>query len=285
MLADPTDAEREVLGAIAYQENETVLHTDASLMPRRRAAWASWNYHLTEEPAGRTTVTYHMNRLQSLDADREFLVTLNRTGDINPDRVIERSSPTRTRSTPASRSRRRRGGTRSAAGARTTAAPTGAGDSTRTGSGARCARARRWGRWSAGASRPTRRAGAGGVTASALYDGWVAHRRRDPVEHSLSLPGLDGAARPRGAARGARPPPAVVGPAARPRCAFAAPTTSGGPGVPLAEAARDLVEERIGARPGRPCAGSSRRLASWASGSTRSASSTCTARTGVMSRP
>ena len=91
-LADPTDAEREVLGAIAYQENDTVLHCDESLMPRRRAAWASWNYHLTEEPAGRTTVTYHMNRLQSLDADRELLVTLNRAADIDPARVIRRMS-------------------------------------------------------------------------------------------------------------------------------------------------------------------------------------------------
>jgi uncharacterized protein len=108
MLADPTEAEREVLGAIAYQENETVLHTDASLMPRRRAAWASWNYHLTEEPAGRTTVTYHMNRLQSLDADREFLVTLNRGGKIAPERVLERitySHPVYTRESVAAQGR------------------------------------------------------------------------------------------------------------------------------------------------------------------------------------
>ena len=49
MLAAPTAAEREVLGAIRYQPNEAVLHTDASLMPRRRRAWASWNYHLGDE--------------------------------------------------------------------------------------------------------------------------------------------------------------------------------------------------------------------------------------------
>ncbi len=47
MLADPTDAERELLGAIAYQPNEAVLHTDERMLPRRRAAWASWNFHLT----------------------------------------------------------------------------------------------------------------------------------------------------------------------------------------------------------------------------------------------
>lgn len=88
MLGDPTPAERAVLGAIPYQRNEAVLHTDASLMPRRRSAWASWNYHLTERPTGRTTVTYDMNRLQSLEADRDLLVTLNRTEAIDPGRVI-----------------------------------------------------------------------------------------------------------------------------------------------------------------------------------------------------
>jgi predicted NAD/FAD-binding protein len=88
MLGDPTPAERAVLGAIPYQRNEAALHTDASLMPRRRSAWASWNYHLTERPTGRTTVTYDMNRLQSLEADRDLLVTLNRTEAIDPGRVI-----------------------------------------------------------------------------------------------------------------------------------------------------------------------------------------------------
>ena len=78
MLADPSRAEAEVLGAIPYQRNEAVLHTDRSLLPRRRRAWASWNFHLLDEPAAATTVTYHMNRLQSLRADREFCVTLNR---------------------------------------------------------------------------------------------------------------------------------------------------------------------------------------------------------------
>src|SRR3954447_12450394 len=68
MLGDPSRAEREILGAIPYQANEAVLHTDKSLLPRRRRAWSSWNYHLLEEPAGRSTVTYHMNRLQSLKA-------------------------------------------------------------------------------------------------------------------------------------------------------------------------------------------------------------------------
>jgi predicted NAD/FAD-binding protein len=90
LLADPSRAEAEVLSSIPYQRNEAVLHTDTRLMPRRRAAWASWNYHLTERPAGRTTVTYHMNRLQSLDADRDLLVTLNRSSAIDPAHVLRR---------------------------------------------------------------------------------------------------------------------------------------------------------------------------------------------------
>jgi predicted NAD/FAD-binding protein len=88
MLGDASRAEREVLGAIPYQANEAVLHTDKALLPRRRRAWSSWNYHLMTEPAGRTTVTYHMNRLQSLTADREYCVTLNRSEAIAPERVI-----------------------------------------------------------------------------------------------------------------------------------------------------------------------------------------------------
>jgi uncharacterized protein len=88
LLADACDAERRLLGAIPYQANEAVLHTDTSILPRRRRAWASWNYHLSDTPTGRTTVTYHMNRLQSLRAEVEFCVTLNRSDQIDPAHVI-----------------------------------------------------------------------------------------------------------------------------------------------------------------------------------------------------
>jgi predicted NAD/FAD-binding protein len=88
MLADPTAREHEILGAIAYQPNEAVLHTDRRQLPRRRRAWASWNFHLADEPADRTTVTYHMNRLQSLRSRSELCVTLNRTDQIDPASVI-----------------------------------------------------------------------------------------------------------------------------------------------------------------------------------------------------
>jgi predicted NAD/FAD-binding protein len=92
LLADPSEREHELLGSIPYQPNEAVLHTDRRLLPRRRRAWASWNYHLLDEPAPMTTVTYHMNRLQGLRADREFCVTLNRTEAIDPRKIIRRIS-------------------------------------------------------------------------------------------------------------------------------------------------------------------------------------------------
>jgi predicted NAD/FAD-binding protein len=88
MLADPSDREHEILGAFPYQPNEAVLHTDRALLPRRRRAWASWNYHLLDEPTGLPTVTYHMNRLQSLRTRTQFCVTLNRSHAIDPDKVI-----------------------------------------------------------------------------------------------------------------------------------------------------------------------------------------------------
>jgi predicted NAD/FAD-binding protein len=90
LLADPSPAEREILGAVRYQPNETVLHTDVRMLPRRRRAWASWNYHLLDESHERTAVTYHMNRLQSLRAEREFCVTLNLAERIDPAKIIAR---------------------------------------------------------------------------------------------------------------------------------------------------------------------------------------------------
>ncbi len=90
MLADPSEAEREVLGAIPYQPNEAVLHTDARMMPRRRAAWSSWNFHLADPAPARTTVTYWMNHLQRLHAKHQYFLTLNRDEAINPDKVLRR---------------------------------------------------------------------------------------------------------------------------------------------------------------------------------------------------
>ncbi len=88
MLCDATDREHEILGAIPYQPNEAVLHTDRRMLPRRRATWSSWNFHLLDEPTGQSTVTYHMNTLQRLSSTRELCVTLNRSEAIDPDQVI-----------------------------------------------------------------------------------------------------------------------------------------------------------------------------------------------------
>ncbi len=90
MLADPTDLEREVLSAIPYQENLAVLHTDPSLLPLKKPAWASWNYHIPKEEKGRVALTYNMNILQSLKASQVCCVTLNMPEKIHPDRVIQR---------------------------------------------------------------------------------------------------------------------------------------------------------------------------------------------------
>lgn len=110
LLADATPIERDVLGAIDYQENDVVLHTDERLMPRRRRAWASWNYHLPASESNRATVTYYMNMLQTLKEPKDYFVTLNRTGDIDPQQIIGRYTyhhPSYTESTFAAQRRHR----------------------------------------------------------------------------------------------------------------------------------------------------------------------------------
>lgn len=91
MLADPTDNERSVLGAIAYQRNDVVLHTDSSVLPSNRRAWAAWNYFIPKHSTEPVSVTYNMNILQNFDdAPETFCVTLNRSQDIDESRVIKR---------------------------------------------------------------------------------------------------------------------------------------------------------------------------------------------------
>lgn len=77
LLADPSDAEREILGAIAYQPNRVVVHSDERVMPRHRAAWSSWNAVVDDQHPDRCQVSYWMNRLQSLPGRENFFVTLN----------------------------------------------------------------------------------------------------------------------------------------------------------------------------------------------------------------
>jgi predicted NAD/FAD-binding protein len=87
MLADPTDSEQNILGAIPYQPNHAVLHSDESLLPSKKAAWASWNYHIPKEDLGRVAVTYDMNILQSIGAPEELCVSLNLSKAINPAKI------------------------------------------------------------------------------------------------------------------------------------------------------------------------------------------------------
>lgn len=86
LLEDPSEDERRVLGAFGYTHNEAVLHTDDRLLPRARSARAAWNYRLGDD--GRPTVTYSLNRLQSLAGETEYCVTLNQP--IDDEHVIRR---------------------------------------------------------------------------------------------------------------------------------------------------------------------------------------------------
>ncbi|MET8677392.1 FAD-dependent oxidoreductase [Streptomyces sp. NPDC004647] len=92
LLADPTDDERHVLGAFHYSRNPTLLHTDASLLPRSRGAQASWNFTMPScrASAGAVLVSYDMNRLQRLDAPEQHIVTLNGADRVAEDRVLAR---------------------------------------------------------------------------------------------------------------------------------------------------------------------------------------------------
>ena len=90
ILADPSPAERCVLGAIRYQANDAVLHTDASLLPRRKLARAAWNYHVLARGDGPVALTYNMNLLQGLDSSTPILVTLNRAEAVDPGKVLAR---------------------------------------------------------------------------------------------------------------------------------------------------------------------------------------------------
>ena len=90
MLADPSSSEEQVLGKFKYQPNEAILHTDESLMPRRRRAWAAWNYHIPVQAQERVALSYNMNILQGIKAPVQFCVTLNHANAIRPEKIIQR---------------------------------------------------------------------------------------------------------------------------------------------------------------------------------------------------
>jgi len=88
LLAKPSSAEQSILGALAYADNEVVLHTDTRLLPERKLAWASWNYRLGGAGHTLAAVTYDMNILQGLQSDTTFCVSLNQSAGINPFKVL-----------------------------------------------------------------------------------------------------------------------------------------------------------------------------------------------------
>ena len=88
LLLDPTEDEKAVLSAIPYTANSVVLHTDTSLLPKRKAAWASWNYLLNNNTDKAAVVTYQMNILQGIESKPQFCVTLNHLEGINKDKIL-----------------------------------------------------------------------------------------------------------------------------------------------------------------------------------------------------
>ncbi len=90
IVTDPSETERNVLAAFDYQHNVATLHTDEGVMPRRRRAWAAWNYCVPRDPLGVVTLTYAMSRLQSLPAPPELFVTINDAGTIDERKVLGR---------------------------------------------------------------------------------------------------------------------------------------------------------------------------------------------------
>lgn len=90
LLADSDENEKSILGAIPYLENDVVLHTDERLLPTSRKTWSSWNYRLDRGPETPPILSYNMNILQSLNAEDTFIVTLNASDLIDPEKIISK---------------------------------------------------------------------------------------------------------------------------------------------------------------------------------------------------
>ena len=192
LLGDADDVERGVLGGFEYSRNQVVLHTDERLLPANRRAWASWNVHTPDcrLPGDALTMTYHMNRLQSLPGPVEYLVSLNPGDKVADDRVIlERDLQPPDVHVPDPRGPGGRPRPAGPAAARGSRAPTSATASTRT-AAARASRSPS----DRSARGATGRDGARGVR-SHLLEGKVRHRRSRPftyeLEHDVCYVALD----------------------------------------------------------------------------------------------
>lgn len=92
LIKSPTQDEKNVLKAIPYTDNEVILHFDERFMPRRKLAWAAWNYHVTEDSSSPVSLTYNMNILQNLKTNVPVLVTLNPQEKIDKHKIIKKLS-------------------------------------------------------------------------------------------------------------------------------------------------------------------------------------------------
>ena len=108
MLTSPTPAQREVLGALPYSTNSALLHTDTSLLPSARGARASWNFRRPTDERDHVVVTYDLTRLQGLDTETHYLLTLGADDLVDPGTVIARREYEHPLYTPASVDARRR---------------------------------------------------------------------------------------------------------------------------------------------------------------------------------
>lgn len=90
LLADASERERTILGAMPYQANDVWLHTDATCLPVHRKAWASWNYQLGDDDGARPLVSYNMNILQGVSSPEPFCVSLNPAGRVDESKVLRR---------------------------------------------------------------------------------------------------------------------------------------------------------------------------------------------------
>lgn len=109
LLSDASEREQDILGAMPYQANHVVLHTDAAVLPRSRKAWAAWNAVIPDDPDTACTVSYCMNLLQGIDAPEPLVVSLNQTEAVDPARILRRmtySHPVYTTASVAAQSRK-----------------------------------------------------------------------------------------------------------------------------------------------------------------------------------
>ena len=89
LLEDPSEEEVKILGSLPYQKNVALLHTDSSILPKKKITWSSWNYLLSGDKSKPVTLTYNMNILQSLKSNTNFLVTLNSNGGVDTSKIIK----------------------------------------------------------------------------------------------------------------------------------------------------------------------------------------------------